>query len=174
MKLLTYFMFISIGNTIYSQPPKNKCEEVYNLANALFLNDNYDLAIKKLSAYKLCNEKGVKKADLLLLKIFEKVNNQKEDAIKATKEALKQKNIANLRASVIITQKDSIEKENASNIIATQALQVNDINPNTALQYIYKGLCISPNNLALNEIRRKILNEEILFKKNEASNNNNT
>jgi WD40 repeat protein len=169
MKSNLTLVLLLFFNFIVAQKRSANCEDIYAAAEKLFESGKYDMAIKKISAYKLCNEKGTKNADILLLKIFETVNRQKEEAIKSNKEAIRQRNIANNRANIISRQKDSIERENISNIVATKSLQINEIDPNRALQFIYKGLCISPNNLALNEIRRKILNEEILFELNETT-----
>lgn len=175
---MRYIFLITIclfSNDLFSQNNKNKCEEIYFSAESLFTKGEYSLAINKISAYKICAAtKDSKKADALLLKIYSTVNRQKEDAIVAKKDAEKQAKLANQRAATIQMQRDSIQKENIANQIATQALQVNQIDPNKALKHVYTGFCYNPNNTSLNEIRRKIFTDEILFKEIEGANPYNT
>ena len=171
MKQLTFtFLFCLAFHTLVGKQVRTDCENIYLSAVNLFKNDKYDLAIKKVAAYKLCNPNNSKKADGLLLQIFEKVNRQKDEALSSKKEALIQKDLANRRAELIAKQRDSIENENVANKIATQALQINEIDPNTAIQYIYSGFCFSPYNSALIEIRRKLINEEAIYEKLKLSN----
>lgn len=165
MRYLYVLIFIISSTNLLSQNRIEKCERIYLAAESLFLKGEYSSAIKKLSAYKICsNSNENKKADALLVKIYTTVNEQKEKAITAKKEAERLTIIANQRASTIQQQRDSIQRENIANRIATQALQVNQIDPNKALNYIYAGYCHSPNNTSLHEIRRKIVTDEILFR----------
>lgn len=144
------------------------CIQMYRSSILLFEDGKYDLALKKLAAYKLCNPEKATQADSLILVIYETVNNQKNEAIK-------QRNLANKRSKTIKAQKDSIERENIANKAATQALQINEIDPEKAIQFVYAGLCFSPQNPSLIEIKRRIFSQEILKTSlNGASNSNTT
>lgn len=143
------------------------CTRIYDQAQALFKIGNYDLALKKLEAYKLCAPDKIPRADSLIVKIYQTVNNQRVEAERQT-------TIANQRAKVIETQKDSIERENIANKAATQALQVNELDPTSAIQYVYAGLCFSPGNPSLAEIKRRIFADEMIRKNLAGASRNNT
>lgn len=156
IKLLLIMFFISQNS--YSQKSAEICERIFSKAQTLFKRASYDSAINKLAAYKVCNPDGVQKADSLIKEIYKEVNNQR-------KEAILQKMVAEKRAKIILNQKDSIEKENISNKIATEAMQIKQLNPTDALHKTQVGLCFSPKNPSLLEIRKSILSEEVLMKK---------
>jgi hypothetical protein len=131
------------------------CIQIYDSSITLFKQSKYDIALKKLAAYKICDPNNARRADSIILRIYKAINAQKN-------EALTQRNLANRRAVTIEAQKDSIEKENTANMMATQALQIKEIDPTKAVQYVFDGLCFSPQNLPLTGIKKKILSSEIL------------
>jgi WD40 repeat protein len=159
---LTFILVITALSTM-----AQSCPGIYDQALLLFKKGEYDLALKKLEAYKLCAPEKLSRADSLIVKIYQTVNSQRIEAENQT-------NIANQRAKVIENQKDSIERENFANKAATQALQVNELDPTAAVQYVYAGLCFSPNNPSLTEIKRKIFSNEIIRKNLDGASKSNT
>lgn len=131
------------------------CGTIYDAAVVLSAQGKYDLALKRLAGYKLCAPEQAKRADLLILKIYQTINDQKNQAVT-------QRKLATRRAMTISAQKDSNQNENMANIFATQALQLNQTDPTTAIQYVYAGLCFAPQNPSLTEIRKNILNNEVI------------
>lgn len=102
LSILSIFVFCALNVCAQHQ---GSCETMYNTAVSLFEDSKYDLAIKKVSAYRACiNTLQNKKADDLLLKIYETVNKQKQTAVDARIEAEKQTKIAK-------TATDKAEKE---------------------------------------------------------------
>ncbi len=112
--LLTFFNFC-----LSAQVVNQKCEELYKNAYELSRNGkNYSLAIRKISAYKLCATSGNhQKADALLIKIYETVNKQKEDAIKA-------KNEAELQAKIAFSHYLASEAKSAADRDPTRSLRL--------------------------------------------------
>lgn len=143
------------------------CESIYYNSVRLFKEGNYNLALKKLAAYKICAPSNLTKSDSLILLIYNTVNKQRNEAIN-------QRNIANKRASTIKVQRDSIEKEYFASIAATKALQENVLDPTKAIQYVNAGLCLSPQNSSLLEIRKSLLVNEVLRKNLVGSSSSNT
>ncbi len=105
------------------------------------------MAIRKISAYRLCTSvQNIKKADGLLLNIYETVNKQKEDAIEARKEAEKQTKIAIKQRKIaeanylISESKSEIEKNPTLALrLSEAAMRINNdiFNENVSLK-IYR------------------------------------
>lgn len=151
MKAIIFLFMVSLSLEARAQD----CGLIYAAASKLFRNGQYEMALKKLAAYKLCDPSGSRAADALIVQIYTTINGQKAQAIR-------QKQIADLRAVTIGLQKDSIVKENQANLAAAQALQINQLDPIEALKTVYGGLRFSPRNTSLLEIKRRIVANEVL------------
>jgi WD40 repeat protein len=122
--------------TLHAQLSVSPCEAIYAEAVSLFEKGDYALAIKKVSVYKLCaNTLQNKKADDLLLKVFETVNKQKQEAFDAkqqqekltaiAKEAAKKEKKARENAEDARKKEEAAKKEAlAQRDTATQRLKI--------------------------------------------------
>lgn len=131
MKHFRFIVALSLFTTnSFAQKVKNKCEAIYEAAASYFENNEYQLAIKKIAAYKICNIGENKKADSLLLKIYETVNNQRI-------EALRQRNLADSNAAIAVKRRKEAEietKKAQSLTLAAIAREQLDKNPTFAIR----------------------------------------
>jgi WD40 repeat protein len=110
--------------TIYGQANKVDCESIYANGVSLFRSKNYQLALKKLTAYKACGTSiQQRKADTLIGKINEAIENQGLQIDKNQKEVKRQTQIALLEG----------DKAQA-NILINEAKRIVDAEPNIALR----------------------------------------
>lgn len=111
MRCFFPLIILAFSLNSYAQFSQSECEVIFESANSLFESGNYSLAIKKISAYKICASTNQnQKADELLLKIYQTVNQQKLEAILAQEEAEKQKDIAQNATGAAIIAKNQEEK----------------------------------------------------------------
>lgn len=162
ISLIVILSFIS--QTSYCQ----SCKEIIASAKrTAFKENNYELAIKKLLAISIskdCEKEYITESQQLITKIYSIVNQQRILAENARK-------IAEERALIISKQKDSLQNENIANITATNVLQKKEINPTEALKLLQMGLCFSPSNASLLEIRKKLLEQDKIMENLNVSSN---
>ena len=116
MRYLTSLTLVFLFLNVHAQFSPSACEAIFKSADSLFQKGNYSLAIRKISAYKICaNTTQNQKADNLLLNIYETVNRQRDNAIKAQREAERQTGIAQeaTAAAVSAQEAEKLAKEAA-------------------------------------------------------------
>ncbi|WP_298220921.1 hypothetical protein [Flavobacterium sp.] len=156
---MKYYLLIALffSLTIHSQST-HKCERIYSMADSLCKKGDYALAIKKISAYKICAQTFEnKKADDLLLKIYETVNKQKEDAIQAKQEALKQKALANSAKNEAIKEKENVKKTFSNADFAQYNANIKSGNDQSGTLNLIRSLKTMPSNVgALSALYAKL------------------
>ena len=123
-RIITILLLCAASFNIYGQENKLDCESIYANAVSLFRSKNYQLALGKLTAYKLCGtsiQKG--KADTLILKINEVINNQGPQIDKIEKEVGRQTQIALVQ-----------ENKAQANYLINEAKRIVAAEPNIALR----------------------------------------
>ncbi|MEO5999698.1 MAG: WD40 repeat domain-containing protein [Chitinophagaceae bacterium] len=79
-------MLILLGTCFRTFSQVKECERMYKEAIDFANKGVYELALNKLTAAKICNPQE-KKFDSLIVKIYEEINQQKENAVTARREA---------------------------------------------------------------------------------------
>jgi WD40 repeat protein len=131
--MIRFFLLIGLTfqvTSLFSQD-KNNCETIYTKAEKLFTNHEYQLAIKKIAAYKLCNPAQTKKADAFLLKIYETVNQQRI-------EAERQKRAADSISKIAVAERNAA----LANLLISEAKSYRNTDATLALRLAQESLKI--------------------------------
>ncbi|WP_298220916.1 hypothetical protein [Flavobacterium sp.] len=166
-RALPLLLFFILSNA-FAQHPEKKCDDVYHAANSLFLKGDYSLAIKKLSAYKLCgNTAQNKQADELLLKIYNTVNQQKKEAELQTKIAREQQYLAENRAKELEVSNKRITQANIELQSGSLAIQAHELygskDYTNALKKAYQAYTIYPGKDAIGILKAITSDSDAIF-----------
>ena len=123
-RIIAILLLCTASFNIYGQENKLDCESIYANAVSLLRSKNYQLALNKLTAYKLCGTSIQKrKADTLIDEINEVINNQGLQIDKIRKEVGRQTQIALVQ-----------ENKAQANYLINEAKRIVAAEPNIALR----------------------------------------
>lgn len=132
-----------------AQEDKNECERMYNKALGLFREKKYDSALKSLAAVKICDPSSRNRADSVIIKVYEDINEQKTLADTAAQRERRQRTIA------IRAQKEAVKQRD----IAVKALEEANLNLSKAL-----GISAARSLLDKNRLEANVLLSNIKYK----------
>lgn len=136
------------------------CEVIYKNAEKLFKSSNYQTAIKKLTAYKVCaNSRQQRKADSLLIKIYETVDKQRIEAIKSKELAEKNEKRAKQQEQIAIEQRNKAQ----ANYLISEAKSIVETDPTIALRLAEEAMKKS-NDSSIYRAALKIYNNNSFYK----------
>ncbi len=158
MKKIGFLTSILLCLKIYCQGQYH-CDEIFNSAIISFEQENYQMAIKKINAYKVCTKFKDPKADSLIVRIYETINQQKENAIRAQRAADKNARIAKVEKENAIKQGNIAQK----NYLLSEAKRVAEFDPTKAI-YLTKDALNYGNDTAIFTAQAKIYRENALYR----------